>query len=137
MKQPIDLWNAARLIFATTVCQVDAGEAVRKAVSFADERLLVAGQRVELNASQSVYAIALGKAAPVMAAALSHVLGDRFTAGIISGPVNPNIIGFSVDMQTPARWKYFPGGHPLPTQQSLNAAQASFELLQRANRESA
>lgn len=137
MKQPIDLWNAARLIFATAVCQVDAAEAVRKAVSFADERLLVAGQPVKLNASQSVYAIALGKAAPVMAAALSRVLGDRFTAGIISGPENPNIIGFSDDVQTPARWKYFPGGHPLPTQQSLNAAQASFELLQRANRERA
>ena len=30
-------------------------------------------------------------------------------------------------------WRHFAGGHPLPNEESLSAAQAAFELLERVN----
>ena len=38
-------------------------------------------------------------------------------------------------VSVPSRWRVFHGGHPEPNEQSLAAAQASFDLLERADKE--
>jgi hydroxypyruvate reductase len=62
-----------------------------------------------------IYSIAIGKAAASMARGLEDMLGDKLTA--------PVLIAM--------------GGHPLPDENSLAAAQAAFALLDRANAEEA
>jgi hydroxypyruvate reductase len=64
-----------------------------------------------------------------MAAALSEILGEHLTAGVITAPTDN--ISFN------PRWRVFEGGHPLPNGASLDAARAAFELLRRAERERA
>ena len=65
--------------------------------------------------SGPIYSIAIGKAAASMARGLEDALGDKLTT--------PVLIAM--------------GGHPLPDENSLAAAQAAFALLDRANAEEA
>jgi glycerate 2-kinase len=62
-----------------------------------------------------IYSIAIGKAAKSMALGLEDALGDKLTAPVLLAM----------------------GGHPLPDENSLAAAQAAFALLDRANAEGA
>lgn len=79
-------------------------------------------------ATRPIYAIAIGKAANAMAFGLDEVLGSLLTAGVLTS---------SAPLATLTRWQSFAGGHPLPNEASLAAAQAAFELLDRANAEAA
>lgn len=132
------LRSAAREIFESALVSVDAGAAMRRSVRIEGSRLAVVDTTIDLAACQSgVYAFAVGKAAPAMAAALGNVLGKYLTAGVISGPATAKDQSAVARSLAQERWQFFAGGHPLPNQQSLSAAQASFELLQRADEERA
>jgi hydroxypyruvate reductase len=66
-----------------------------------------------------------------MAKALDETLGDRLHAGVLSGPaVSPP--SFANE-----KWRLFVGGHPLPNQASLDAADAVFALLQQVEEQRA
>ncbi len=136
MKPAIDLHQTAREIFEAALRSVDAGAAVRRVVRCENSRVSFIENNLgkisfDLNAlQQKVYAIAFGKAAHPMAAALDQILKDKLTAGVISCAVPPTL-------ERPERWRVFAGGHPLPNEDSLNAARASFELLERAEAERA
>ena len=138
MAELANLRNAAREIFATALHSVDAGEAVRRAVRLDGARLTVADTTLDLASHGSrVYAVAIGKAAPAMAAALDDILGNSITSAVITGPaIQQHQDGIARSLP-PRRWQFFAGGHPLPNQDSLNAAQACFDLLQRAEAERA
>ncbi|HJU93200.1 MAG TPA: DUF4147 domain-containing protein [Pyrinomonadaceae bacterium] len=111
------LHRHARTIFDHALSSVDPRQAV------------VDISKTHLNvSSQSIYAIAIGKAATSMAIGLEQALGDRLTAGLISSPDPPLHL---------KRWRSFIGGHPLPNRASLEAARAAFALLGRANAEEA
>ena len=84
------------------------------ALSAVDPRQAVKNVHLELS-SGPVYSIAIGKAATSMARGLEDALGDRLTAPVLIAA----------------------GGHPLPDENSLAAAQAAFALLDRANAEKA
>jgi hydroxypyruvate reductase len=62
-----------------------------------------------------------------MAQGLDDALGGKLSAGVI----------VSTSIHQSSRWQSFTGGHPLPTEASLAAAQAAFALLHRANDEHA
>ena len=119
-----DLSRATREIFAETLAALDAGAAVRRAVRRAGSRLIIEETEFDL-AAQDIYAVAIGKAAVPMAQALAEILGDRIAAGVISAPTTGTSFA--------ARWQVFAGGHPVPNEESLAAARASFALLARAN----
>ena len=114
---------AARAIFDEALRAVDAGAAVGNSIRF-DGQLLGIG-KISIPVDRPIYAVALGKAAPAMAAALQSVLGEALTAGVITSTSSTN----SLDK----RWQVFAGGHPLPNVDSLRAAAASISLLHRAN----
>jgi hydroxypyruvate reductase len=112
----------AREIFDFALSSVDPRKAVLRAI-------VDRGSYLDVSASHPIYAIAIGKAASSMAFGLQDAIGARLTAGVISAPK------FSETL-APV-WKVFEGGHPLPNEESLAAAQAAFALLDRANAERA
>src|SRR5207253_10551656 len=111
----------------------DAADAVRRQVHLNGPRLTVFDTVYNLESTgYKVYAVAIGKAALRMSAALDEILGDYLAAGVVAAArqaVNPP--------QLSSRWKVFEGGHPLPNEESLAAARAAIALLRRANDERA
>src|SRR5215213_2209861 len=103
----------ARAIFDHALASVDPRQAVKQAHLDLPDR--------------PVYSIAIGKAATLMALGLGEALGDRLKSGVLTSSHSPNS----------PRWQSFPGGHPLPDEDSLAAAHAAFALLDRANAEEA
>src|SRR6266566_1707434 len=126
---------AAREIFDETLHAVDAGVAVRHEVRLDGSQLNIGDTTIDIE-NRRVYSVAIGKAAFTMAHALEEVLGDSFTAGLMSGPPLP---GFTEMPQWKlrTRWRWTEGGHPVPNRTSLLAATDAFDLLQRANEEHA
>ncbi len=121
-----DFQFIAREMFAEALREADAGRAVRRAVKLEDEYLTIVGRCFDLRKFACVVAVALGKAALPMAAALDEILGARLAQGVVSAP--------SIDENLSARWQQFAGGHPLPNADSLAAGQAATALLTRAAR---
>lgn len=143
MVELADLRRAAREIFNETLKSVDAGDIVRRAVQLDGSRLALVDTTFDLTAPlTSIYAIAIGKAAPAMASSLNEILGEHLSAGVVSGPPiferkRNTSDGTANEVSLPARWQVFAGGHPLPNEESLAAARASFDLLRRAERSGA
>jgi len=84
------------------------------ALAAVEPRQAVKNTHLDLS-SGPIYSIAIGKAATSMARGLQDILAEKLTA--------PVLIAM--------------GGHPLPDENSLAAAQAAFTLLDRANAEEA
>jgi glycerate 2-kinase len=141
-----DMHRAAKEIFSEALKSVDAGRAVRRAVRLEDSCLKIVETTLDLkNYHAGIYAVAIGKAAGPAASALTEILGERLTAGVISAPSTENLRTdvtaasqpTAADISFYDRWQVFKGGHPLPNRQSLNAARAAFDLLRRADDERA
>lgn len=102
------LHRQAREIFDHALSAVDPREAVRRAITLDGPSVEIGEARLEVSAAR-VYAVAIGKAATLMASGLEETLGDRLTAGVITGVLDSS------------RWQSFAGGHPLPNEASLDA----------------
>jgi glycerate 2-kinase len=135
MPNLIQLRLAAREIFDETLKAIDADAAVRRAVCLTGSQLSVCDATIDIG-SRKIYSVAIGKAAFAMAYGLEQVLGDSLTAGFMSGPISP-VSKETQPRKLSSRWRVCEGGHPLPNQTSLMAANATFKLLQRANEERA
>lgn len=122
----------AREIFDEALHAGNAEAAVRQAVRMEGLRLSVYETSFELSPGAQVYSVAIGKAARAMAVAIEDVVGDRLFEGVIAAPA-VNAVGQKLSK----RWQYFEGGHPIPNEASLAAAEAAFALLDRTNKEQA
>lgn len=134
MAHGFNIREQARAIFTQALRAVDAGAAVRNAVILSgSSRLTVVDTVYELTESKSqIYAIALGKAAYPMALALDEILADKIIGGVVSG-VLPEETSVDESRMLSSKWRVFAGGHPLPNEASLAAAQNCFHLLRAAN----
>jgi len=85
--------------------------------------------------AKHVYLVGAGKAGVPMAAAAAHLLGDRLTAGLVVVPHKPDTSPPAAP-KTPIpgldhpRLSFVEGGHPHPTQGSLDAGLAIAALLE-------
>jgi hydroxypyruvate reductase len=143
------LHRLAREIFTESLRSVDAKEAVRRAVRLEDSCLKLVNTSFDLAThARGIYCVAIGKAALPMASALSEILGEHLTAGVIAAPSaghsQTNIwttenseSATRANVSLSDRWRVFEGGHPLPNRASLDASRAAFNLLRRAERERA
>ena len=123
------LRNAALEIFADALRAVDARAATQQAADL--EGPILGILEKNLSFSSPIYVVGIGKAARQMALGLNDALGEKISHGIITAA--PEITEHSFD----SRWQSFNGGHPLPNEASLAAAQAVFKLIDRANAEAA
>ncbi|MGB8510919.1 MAG: DUF4147 domain-containing protein [Pyrinomonadaceae bacterium] len=120
----------AREIFRRTLEGVDAGGAMRRAVSLTNSTLRILDDEFNLRAHPlKIYSVAMGKAAAAMASVLDETLGERLSGGVVSATTTPAKLS--------SRWRVFNGGHPLPDDESIHAARAAFELLRDADSSSA
>ena len=144
-----DLRHAALDVFAAGLMRCDAGEAVLDAVRLEGDQLRVNDTRIDLTSNgRRIYAVAVGKVARPMAAALDESLGESLTAGVAVGVAPPDrdhggrlplTVRAKASSSIPltARWQTFAGGHPLPNEASLAAGRAAIALLRRAEAERA
>ena len=120
-----DLRATAIDIFQHALRAVDAREAVRRAVSYDGSRLRIVDSEFTLN-TRPIYIVGIGKAALSMALGLNDVAATLIERAVISTAhsATPHAL--------PSKYTLFYGGHPLPNQESFNAAERAFELLREA-----
>jgi glycerate 2-kinase len=118
------LRRSAREIFDAAIASVDPRQAVRRAIVRDGSTLEVCGERFDAS-STPFCAVAIGKAAASMALGVEDALGDKLTRGVISAPASSEPLA--------PQWEIFEGGHPLPNEASLEAAEAALNLLDWAN----
>ena len=85
-------------------------------------------EQIDLNAYKRVFVIALGKAAgPMLDVLLSRIKRRKGMRGICSSNQLPKKRNW--------RFRYFESGHPLPNEDSLNAARAALALLKKTKKD--
>ncbi len=116
--------HLARLIGAALTA-ADPGAAVRRGLRLEPGYLRIGTRRVSLPPHARLFLIALGKAAPGMAAAAVEILGERIDAGVVT-TLMPG--GTSL----PANLTVIQSGHPLPDANSLHAGRRALDLAGQA-----
>jgi glycerate 2-kinase len=112
--------DAARGIFATALRNASIDSAFARHVHAERGILRICGDLYDLNSYSRVFVVSIGKAAHTMAATLEARVGSRLE-GIVASPVDP---------ETQVRgFRYFCGGHPTPTAESIRAADAILKSL--------
>lgn len=101
----------------------DPRAAVVRALGRCGEWQEASGNILDLNSGRRVRVMGVGKAALAMAQGLIDCLGDRISDGIlITKHTSPQ-------PALPECFRVLPGGHPVPTQDSVNSTQALIEFL--------
>jgi len=126
-----ELRRAAREIFDSGLQAADARSAIQRVVSTDGAELKIYNQSFDIT-NRKIYVVAIGKAAPAMASGLGGIPGVRISQGVLTGPAQQT--NSQLDSSI---WRIFSGGHPLPNQESLAAAEAAVVLLQRAQNDRA
>ncbi len=114
--------EVAREIFTSALKNASIESAFARNVH-CERRILRIGEDLhDLDSYNRVFVVSIGKAAHTMAAALEAQVGSSsFEAGIVASSIEPSSLvrGF----------RYFRGGHPTPTAESIRAASAILKSL--------
>jgi hydroxypyruvate reductase len=116
-----ELKNIARRIFGQTLAAIDIPATMRRKLERAGDTIRIGESLVDLRRFERIVTIAAGKASYAMARGLVELLAPEFgTSGIlaVSSPPPAELPGFEVLL----------GGHPVPNEASLAAAQRALEL---------
>jgi len=116
--------DAARDIFTSALKNASVENAFARHVN-CDRGVLRIGEDLhDLDSHSRVFVVSIGKAAHTMVAALESQAGSRFE-GIVASSGQPasQVRGF----------RYFQGGHPAPTAESIQAANAILKSLNSLN----
>src|SRR5579859_3148626 len=119
-RQFVRMRDVAREIFAAALKNASIESAFARNVHCERRVLRIADDLHDLDAYNRVFLVSNGKAAHTMAAALEAQVGSSLE-GIVASSVDPasQIRGF----------RYFRGGHPTPTAESIRAADAILKSL--------
>src|SRR5579884_3895310 len=109
-------------IFKEAIEAASPGRCVLEHISLAGDALNVDSREYDLKKYRSIFVIAFGKAAPLMAKALEDVLGERIANGVVVSNSRP-AFAFS-------RMRFHLSSHPVPDARSLNAAREVVKLLE-------
>ena len=117
-----DLKELARCIFRETLAAIDIPLTMQRELVRDGSLLRCGGAAIDLSQFKKIRVVAIGKAAHAMMDGLRATLPrDLSFAGIASAPVSP--------ANAHAGIQYFIGGHPIPNEDSWNAAKAILEML--------
>jgi glycerate 2-kinase len=114
----------AESIWRAALDAVDPWALVRATVERQGDRLRIQGREFDLAAAEHLFLIAFGKAAPAMAEALSAILDERLTAGLVIAPWPAKTEG--------SRLEYIEAAHPVPDAKSVEAARRALEIAAQA-----
>ncbi len=112
--------ETARGVFTSALQNASIASAFARHVHCERGVLRISEDLYDLNSCSRVFVVSIGKAAHGMAAALEAQVGSRLE-GIVASSVEPEaqVRGF----------RYFRGGHPTPTAESVRAAEAILKSL--------
>lgn len=117
-----DLKQLARRMFQDTLAAIDIPETVRRKMQREGTRVRCGDVVADLREFRAVRVVAIGKASHAMVDGLASVLAPDFPfEGIVSAPLAPK--------SALGGMRYFAGGHPLPNEASLAAADEILKLL--------
>jgi glycerate 2-kinase len=117
-----DLKQLARRIFHETLAAINIPLAMQRKLVREGSLLRCGAAAIDLSQFKKIRVVAIGKAAHAMLDGLRASLPRDFSfAGIASTPVAPANPHPSI--------QYFIGGHPIPNEDSWNAAKAILEML--------
>ncbi|MGB9362629.1 MAG: DUF4147 domain-containing protein, partial [Candidatus Sulfotelmatobacter sp.] len=106
--------DTAREIFLHALAEASIAKGFARQVHFERGVLRVCEDLYDLQSYSRVLVISIGKAGHTMVEALTHQVGQSALEGIVASSVEPSaqVRGF----------RYFHGGHPMPTAESIQAA---------------
>jgi len=112
--------EAAREIFTTALRNASIENAFARHLHCERRVLRIGDDLHDLDSYHRIFVVSIGKAAHTMATALEAQVGSNLE-GIVASPVEPasQVRGF----------RYFLGGHPTPTAESIRAASAILKSL--------
>ncbi|MBZ5547776.1 MAG: DUF4147 domain-containing protein [Acidobacteriia bacterium] len=116
--------DVARDIFSAALKNASIESAFARHVHCERGVLRICGDLYGLHSYHRLFVVAIGKAGHTMTEALAAQVGGRFE-GIVASSVEPTsqVHGF----------RYFHGGHPTPTAESIHAAEAILKSLNSLN----
>jgi glycerate 2-kinase len=119
-KLALDMRVIARHLFEHALAEASIDRAFQRHVDCDKGVLRIGEDLYDLDSYNRVLVISIGKAAHAMVNSLEMQAGSRFQ-GIVAGSVDPvsQLRGF----------RYFRGGHPMPNQESIRAAEAILKSL--------
>ena len=119
--------DTAREIFTSALKNASIENAFAPSVHCERRVLRIGDDLHDLDSYNRVFVVSIGKAAHTMAAALEAQVGSSLE-GIVASPVEAvsQVRGF----------RYFRGGHPTPTAESIQAASAILNSLRSLNSDS-
>jgi glycerate 2-kinase len=123
-KLTLDMRVTARHLFEQALAEASIDRAFQRHVDCDRGVLRICEDLHDLDSYHRVLVISIGKAAHAMINSLEMQAGNRFE-GIVASSVDPvsQVRGF----------RYFRGGHPLPNQESIRAAEAMLKSLSAQN----
>ncbi len=123
-RKAIEMRVTARHFFESALRESSIDRAFERHVTCERAVLRVCEDLYDLHAYNRVLIVSLGKAAHTMVSALQIQAGNNFE-GIIASSVQP---------ASQARgFRYFQGGHPMPNEESIRAAEAMLRSLSAQN----
>lgn len=118
--------QTAQRIFHHTLAAIDIPATLARKLAPNDHRISVGEISIDLSQYKEILAVAFGKAAFVMANALTEILAPECPIeGILVVPSRPK--------DGLAGWTTFVGGHPVPNLESFEAGRAILHRLARCN----
>src|SRR5204863_5907147 len=122
----VEMRVTARQLFEHALAEASIDKAFQRNVDCERGVLRICEDLYDLDSFRSVSVMSIGKAAHSLLNSLEMQAGRRFE-GIVSSPVDPasQVRGF----------RYFRGGHPAPTAESIRAAEAMIKSLGGQNPE--
>ncbi len=112
----------ARDIFRQTLASIDIPAAMERKLLLDGTRLILPNRTVEFALTSRIVVIAIGKAAHAMVNGLRGLMpGGASFSGVVSAPTEPAVRISGIE--------YFVAGHPIPNQESLQAAEAILRTL--------
>jgi glycerate 2-kinase len=124
-----DMRELAREIFTSALKNASIGGAFARHVHCDHGVLRICEDLYDLDSYSRVFVVSIGKAAHTMVEALATQVGNRLE-GIVASSVEPANTGFAGQVRG---FRYFHGGHPTPTAESIQAAEAIRKSLDSLN----
>jgi glycerate-2-kinase len=115
------LTELAKLVFLETLSAIEPDSKLKEKLRIEDGSFSAGGELIPLTAFREVVLLGIGKASMTMGAAVESLLGNRITRGLL-------VTNHRLDIDVKS--EVIVGGHPVPTHESVKAAEAMIELAQ-------